>query len=778
MDNSTVLCLSRTQRPFAIASAWSFLTLLLVCYELPVSAGTPPPGFAETQMVSSSSIDGAAGPTAVAYEPGTGNLWVLEKGAGSIAGSARVRVRDAVSGAVSTALTLDCVDSRGERGLLGIAFAPDYAASRHVFLFYIRRIADAGTCSLMGESPASRMRVSRFTESSLTLSAESVILQGPALSGATNHNGGTLRFSPDGTLFISTGDNDTDASGNPLSRDLGDLRGKILRINPDGSIPGDNPFVGQPGVLPEIWAWGLRNPFRFGIDADSGAPVIADVGEGTWEAVYVGVAGADYGYPCFEGSAPFRGCNPAPAPGSVTLPIFEYGHESQTPPVSGNSITGGPVYDHDAFPEEYRGLYFFGDYVDDWIRRGRITPVGELVDVEMFIPDATGVVDIVVSPDGCLTWVGILGAGVREVCHVGGSNGQPLSQSSAAPVSGLANLDVQFTGSDSSDPDLDLLLYSWDFDDGSPSTSADPSHLYTSNGVYDVVLTVDDQQGAVNSLDTASPLKIVVGNRSPAAVIASPAHESEYSAGETISFSGSASDPEDGALAAARFSWTVVFHHDTHTHPFLGPITGVSSGQFTIPAAGEDSTDVFYRLHLTATDSGSPLGAAAELSSSAFVDILPVTTQLTLAAEPAAFGLQLELDQQAMPTPFSLDSVASFPRAIGAPSPQSVGPWTFAFHSWSDGGAAEHTVTTPAVDTTYTATFAAACSGPNDLSLMNHTVTGPETHDACVSITVGPAYTVGATGDLTLRAGESIELSGGFSVELGGLLSAVIVNGP
>ncbi len=160
-------------------------------------------------------------------------------------------------------------------------------------------------------------------------------------------------------------------------RDLGDLRGKILRINPDGSIPGDNPFVGQQGVRTEIWAWGLRNPFRFSIDTDSGAPIIADVGEGTWEAVYVGLSGADYGYPCFEGSATFRTCNPAPAVGSVTFPIFQYGHGSQTPPVSGNSITGGPVYNDDEFPDEYHGAYFFGDYVDDWIRRGRITTTGE-----------------------------------------------------------------------------------------------------------------------------------------------------------------------------------------------------------------------------------------------------------------------------------------------------------------------------------------------------------------------------------------------------------------
>ena len=768
----------RAQPLLARGVKWTLLTTAVILCAHLAAAGTPPPGFTETQLVSNSSVTGASGPTAAAYEPGTDNLWVLEKGSGGSTATARVRVRDDASGAVSTALTLNCVDSRGERGLLGIAFAPDYATSRHVFLFYIRRITDSGTCSISGQSEASRMRISRFTESSLTLSGESVILQGPALTGATNHNGGTLRFAADGTLFISIGDNDTDANANPLSRDLGDLRGKILRINPDGTVPTDNPFVGQGGVEPEIWAWGLRNPFRFSIDTETGAPIIADVGEVKWEAIYVGVAGADYGYPCVEGSASFRTCNPAPAAGSVTAPIFEYGHGSETPPVSGNSITGGPVYYDDAFPEEYHGSYFFGDYVDDWIRRGRITPSGTLVDVELFASNTNGVVDIVVSPDGCLTWVGYNGDGVRQICYVGGSNEQPEAISSASPVSGLANLNVQFTGSGSSDPDLDPLLYSWDFDDGPDSTSADPSHLYTNNGIYDVVLTVDDQQGEVNSEDTAPALKIVVGNRSPTPAIATPAHQAPYTAGETISFSGSGSDPEDGSLANTRLSWTVVFHHDTHTHPFLGPITGVGSGQFDIADDGEDSTNVFYRLHLTATDSGSPLGAAGALSSSTFVDLVPAISELTLAATPGGFGLELEFDQQASQAPSSHDSVVAFPRTIGAPSPQNVGPWTFTFQSWSDAGAAEHTVATPAFDTTYTATFSATCSSPDNVSLMNDTVTGSETHDACVSITVGPAYTVESTGDLTLRAGTSIELGDGFAVEAGGTLTLATGGAP
>jgi glucose/arabinose dehydrogenase len=385
---------------------------------IPLQAGTPPEGFVETVLVDGSAATGASGATAIAYEPGTGDLWVVEKGPGSELGQARVRVRDAGTGQVRTALTLHCVDSQGERGLLGIAFSPDYLdgpSTRHVYLYSTRRFEGFGTCTVSGVPDGSRNRVSRFLESGGTLSGEEKIYETPSLTSRTNHNGGTVRFAPDGTLFISIGDNDTDADANPLSRDRSDPRGKLLRVNADGTAPGDNPFFGQPGILPEIWAWGLRNPFRFSIDPAGGAPFIADVGERNWEAIYFGVPGGDYGYPCVEGSAPFRGCNPAPPAGSIVDPIFVYGHGNETPPVSGRSVTGGPVYRATAFPLDYRDRYYFADWVAGWIRSGRVTAANQIEDVQIFVPDAGGVVDMIVSPAGCLTYV-VLGDAVRNVC--------------------------------------------------------------------------------------------------------------------------------------------------------------------------------------------------------------------------------------------------------------------------------------------------------------------------------------------------------------------------
>jgi len=694
------------------------VTLLALAAATASPAATPPAGFEDRLLVDATAGTGASPPVGIAYEPGSGALFVLEKGDGTAQGSARVRRRDPATGNVTTALTLTCVDSEGERGLLGIAFDPDYlvagGASRYVYLYYTRESGESGSpCAIAGLPRGGYNSVVRYKESSGVLSGEEVLLRGPRLA-ANNHDGGTVRFAPDKTLYISMGDNDTDAEPFPAARDLADLRGKILRINRDGTIPSDNPFVGQAGRRPEIWAWGLRNPFRIGFDAQTAKLYIADVGEASWEEIDEGVAGADYGWPCFEANSTFRACTPMPT--ADVKPIYAYGHNGQTPPVEGDSAIGGPVYRATAFPSELRGRYFFGDYGGSWIRHARFAANGTLTDVQTFIPDAISVTDMTVAPSGCLTWVSIGGQGVRDACYVGGVNGQPQAAATAAPTSGVSPLAVQFDGRGSGDPDGDPLTYSWDFGDGTTATAPAPLKSYPVSGVYQSVLTVDDGRGQTNSSDVAPPLRIVVGNCTPAGTIASPLGGARYDAGQTIPFAGTATDPEDGTLPASAFSWTIVFHHADHTHPFLGPITGTSSGTFTVPASGEESTDVFYRIEMTVTDSGAPVGAGAALSQTSYRDVLPNVTAVRLAASPPGHGLRLAIDQSANVAPWSKDSVVGFPRTLTAPSPQTINGVTWQFSSWSDGGAVEHVVLAPPQPTTVTASFACAagCGADTD----------------------------------------------------------------
>jgi glucose/arabinose dehydrogenase len=279
-------------------------------------------------------------------------------------------------------------------------------------------------------------------EANGVLSNEQLLLEGPVL-GATNHNGGTLRFAPDKTLFASMGDNDTDTLTPPLARDLSDLRGKLLRIARNGTVPVDNPFFGQPGKRSEIWAWGLRNPFRFSIDSSTGTPWIADVGENTWEEIDRGVKGADYGYPCFEGNAPFRTCTPSAA--NPTFPAFVYGHTVGTVPFSGFTVIGGPVYRNGNFPASYDGRLFFGDYGEQWIRSAAIDPGGTLSDVRLFMDDAGAVVDIVQAPNGCLAFVDIGAGEIHETCSTADADGDGLGDIWTMKSDGTNK--IQLTGS-------------------------------------------------------------------------------------------------------------------------------------------------------------------------------------------------------------------------------------------------------------------------------------------------------------------------------------------
>jgi hypothetical protein len=189
---------------------------------------------------------------------------------------------------------------------------------------------------------------------------------------------------------------------------------------------------------------------------------------------------------------------------------------------------------------------------------------------------------------------------------------------SARPTSGVAPLEVSFDGSGSSDPDGDPLSYTWDFGDGSAATKGvTASHTYTTNGLFDVRLVVDDQKGGTNS----ATLTIQVGNP-PVGKVTAPKEGTTFNTGDTIEYAGTGTDPEDGALPANAFSWSVRFlhHRETdphhHFHPFQGPIRGEKSGSFQIPEELHDD-DVWFRIYLTVTDSDG-------LSHVSTRDIFPV----------------------------------------------------------------------------------------------------------------------------------------------------------
>ena len=243
------------------------------------------------------------------------------------------------------------VSSQNEQGLLSVAFHPDYA---HNGLFYINYT------NLGGHTVVARYSVLPTNPNRANPSSAIPILT--INQPFANHNGGQLQFGPDGYLYIGMGDGGSGGDPDNRAQNLGDLLGKMLRIDVNSAspyaIPPSNPFVGQAGVRPEIWALGLRNPWRFTFDRFTGDLWIADVGQGQWEEVNfqpaTSIGGENYGWKRMEGThcfSPNSNCNTA----NLVLPVIEYDHNV------GCSVTGGYVYRGTRHPR-LNGTYIYGDF--------------------------------------------------------------------------------------------------------------------------------------------------------------------------------------------------------------------------------------------------------------------------------------------------------------------------------------------------------------------------------------------------------------------------------
>jgi glucose/arabinose dehydrogenase len=317
-----------------------------------------------------------ASPLFATAAPGDGShLFIVERGG-------QIEILDLNTGHIQTTPFLDVstqVSTNGERGLLGLAFDPEYAANGR---FYI------DLTNTSGDTEVRSYRVSP-TDPSHADPASAQLVLFVDQPDFTNHKAGWLGFGPDGHLYVALGDGG--GAGDPFNnaQNLGSLLGKILRIDPDSdafpadaarnyAIPADNPLVGQDGA-DEVWAFGLRNPWRDSFDRATGQLLIADVGQNAWEEIDIGQKSANYGWPIFEGPAVFAD---GTSTGSVVPPIAFYDH------TVGHSITGGYVYRGDG--EALQGGYFFGDFVSGrmWTLRldGGQPPITE--QTEHIVPDA------------------------------------------------------------------------------------------------------------------------------------------------------------------------------------------------------------------------------------------------------------------------------------------------------------------------------------------------------------------------------------------------------
>ena len=326
------------------------LLLAAACGRSNPSDGQPPPvpssGLRLVEVASG--LDQPVYLTAPAGDP---RLFIVEQ-------TGRIRI---VSG--GTLLPTPFIDlaakitSGGERGLLSMAFHPDYASNGFFYVYY----TDLG-----GNTKVERYHVGANANVADPASAQHVLgVQQPY----ANHNGGPMVFGPDGYLYIGLGDGGSGGDPQGNGQNPATLLGKILRIDVNGAapyaIPPNNPFVGQTGKRPEIWFTGLRNPWRFSFDREAGLMYLADVGQNAWEEVNVTPAaagGLNLGWNLMEAAHCYGGSGCSQQ--GLTLPALEYSH------ADGCSITGGYVYRGNAIPG-LQGHYFYADYCQGWVRSFR-----------------------------------------------------------------------------------------------------------------------------------------------------------------------------------------------------------------------------------------------------------------------------------------------------------------------------------------------------------------------------------------------------------------------
>jgi len=589
------------------------------------------------------------------------------------------------------------VDNFNERGLGHMVLDPHFEHNRFYYIYY----------TVKGEN---HNRVSRFTATgNFTVPGSELILLELDIVPGTVHNAGAMVFSEE-KLLISVGDG---ADGNSAQA-KNKLLGKILRINPDGSIPTDNPFFADAtvtGKYKSIWALGFRNPFTMSLDSITGKIYANDVGQGSFEEVNEVVAGKNYGWPMIEG---VRTTQDMPA--NYQDPVYAYPHGDGIG--AGCSIIGSAFYSFGTypavgFPVEYRGLYFFADYCNGYIRM--IDPVTGLLKLETFATNIDRPLAIRMASDGSMYYLARSGMGggstddntsttngrLWKVTYTG--SGAPIvsvqPQGITVPIGENAVFSVGASG-------LAPFTYRWQENEiditGATESTFTISNVQLSDNGKSFQCVISNSVGSVISNPAA--LSVTTNTRpTPDFSISLPNNATLYQAGQTINLTGTATDLEDGMLSGTSLSWKIDFHHDEHSHPGLSWTTGVGLLEYTIPIVGEMAEDVWLRIYLQAIDSEG-------LSKTIFKDVFPQKTNVTILTDPE--GLSIKLDGTLIQTPYTFTGVTGLTRTLEAPLSQNKNGDMYAYQSWSETGAESlFSFQTPIAAKTFTASYLAVPLG-------------------------------------------------------------------
>lgn len=621
-------------------------------------------------------------------------------------------------------------DSSGDYGLVGLAIAPDYLLSGHVYL--IRALPDA--------APTYLLRLSRFTvvggSSPTGLTDEKVVLE---VDAATHYHGmTTVLAEPDDTLWVSIGDTQTFTAADPASlkaMDPAQPFGKVLHVTTDGAGVPTNPYYDP--AHPSSWrsrvyASGFRSPFRMSLNPATGTPIVGDVGWSTWEEVDLAAPGQNYRWPCWEGPAATPGFTDLAACANVlnTPPLWSYHHGTSSN--QGNSVTGGIVYSGTSYPAAYQGAYFFGDYAKRKLWTMRFDATGKLVKAPQDPPFATdigGPVKFAAAPNGDIVFADIVSGLLRRLSYSPG-NHAPVAKASTTTDPDTRT--VTFDGSGSLDFDGDALTYRWDFGDGATGQGVTVRHTYAGTGTsFDATLTVTDPLRASGSV----PITVAPSNHAPVLDLSTPG-DVTFAVGDPVSLSATAGDAEDGPLDV---QWTTAEVHcpeatTCHLHPGSGS-TGPS-----LELGFTDHPDTHMEITATVADS-----AGVEVSKT--YEALPRLHRLTLVSDTPAV---LETLGWSGGTSALVTEGASVEVVAAAVALDGVAT----FNGWQD-GTAERTRTVPigTQDITLTATYltpiARRYQGDPALRALLGAPTGPEIAQGAVhyrDYQRGRLYSSAATG--------------------------------
>jgi glucose/arabinose dehydrogenase len=657
-----------------------------------------------------------------------------------------------------------------DRGLLGLEIDPGFPVNPYVYVLYARDAAIGGTAPRWGTAGATSDgcpdppggttngcaisgRLSRLQAAGNVMTGSERVLLDGWFQQFPSHSVGSLAFGRDGALYVSGGDGaswqfaDYGQAGNPAgdppvaaggvqtapgaqggalrAQDLrtnGDpagFNGTVLRINPaTGAALPDNPLVAHADAnARRIIAYGLRNPFRMTARPGTDEIWIGDVGWRTWEEINRVVdptAGAlNFGWPCYEGSgrqsaydaANLTVCEDLYAePGGMTPPFFSYREGTavvagEACAVGNSSLSGVAFYEGGAYPAEYKGALFFADYSRQciWVMFPGANGVPDPARRATFLTGAFPV-DLQTGPGGDLFYVDIVGGTIRRVSYHGGANKPPVAVAAAVPASGPVPLSVAFDATPSTDPEGTALRYEWDLDGNgtfAESTSSRPTRIYAAAGLYTVRVRVTDAGGA----SSVATVRVTAGNSAPRAIIDTPAATLTWRVGQSVAFTGHAIDPEQGTLAPAALTWTWVMQHcaaasSCHEHT-IQQFAGTDRGTFVAP---DHEYPSHLELRLVARDAGGLIHTAS-------VRLNPQSVVQRIESVPS--GLLVAFGSESIRTPATRTVIVNSATSVSAPSPQALAGVSYAFSSWSDGGAATHAVRAAATSTTYTARFAA-----------------------------------------------------------------------